>query len=86
MSTATVSSTLFVDFDERKDKVQLDAKHRCDRCSAQAYVRATLRSGGTLMFCAHHATEHKAALAPLCSEWYSETGRLTEDRKRGSEN
>jgi ribosomal protein L37E len=31
----------------------LDANDRCDRCSAQAYVKVTGVSGD-LLFCAHH--------------------------------
>ena len=33
----------------------LTTADRCDRCGAQAYVRITLRNGGELLFCAHHA-------------------------------
>ncbi len=33
------------------------ASDRCDRCGAQAYVRATLPGGGELMFCAHHGKQ-----------------------------
>ena len=33
----------------------LTRSDRCDRCGAQAYVRAVLHSGGALQFCAHHA-------------------------------
>ena len=40
----------------------LTAADRCDRCSAQAYVRATLHAGGELLFCAHHGREHIPAL------------------------
>ena len=36
----------------------LSAADRCDRCGAQAYVRARLSSGGELLFCAHHGREH----------------------------
>lgn len=35
---------------------------RCDRCGAAARVRVTLRSGAQLLFCQHHASEHKAKL------------------------
>ncbi|NUS01999.1 MAG: hypothetical protein HOV97_05480 [Nonomuraea sp.] len=34
------------------------ADQRCDRCGAQAYVEVALGSGGTLLFCAHHGTDH----------------------------
>ena len=37
----------------------LTTADRCDRCGAQAYVRITLRNGGELLFCAHHARAHE---------------------------
>ena len=38
-----------------KEKVWLlDATDRCDRCSAQAYVRVIGKSGSGLLFCGHH--------------------------------
>ncbi len=37
---------------------ELTAADRCDRCGAQAYVRARLHAGGELLFCAHHGREH----------------------------
>jgi hypothetical protein len=40
----------------------LTALDRCDRCGAQAVVRATLESGD-LLFCGHHARQHAEALA-----------------------
>ena len=40
----------------------LTALDRCDRCGAQAVVRATLESGD-LLFCGHHARQHGEALA-----------------------
>lgn len=40
----------------------LSAADRCDRCGAQAYVRARLHSGGELLFCAHHGRLHIPAL------------------------
>lgn len=44
---------------------QLTAADRCDRCGAGARVRAVLPTGGELLFCGHHATEHadRSALA-----------------------
>lgn len=38
------------------------ALDRCDRCGAQAYLRVWLEKS-ELLFCAHHAREHHAALA-----------------------
>lgn len=55
-------------------------------CGSQSYVRATLRSGGELFFCKHHAESVEPKLKPQCSEWYPEESRLVENRKQGSEN
>ena len=58
---------------------ELNALDRCDRCGAQAYVRAVLEtSGGELFFCGHHARAVEAKLRPLTTEWQDETGRLNE--------
>jgi hypothetical protein len=54
----------------------LVAADRCDRCGAQAYVRATLPSGGELLFCAHHARKHEDKLRELAATIYDETMRL----------
>ena len=54
----------------------LTAADRCDRCGAQAYVRATLASGGELVFCAHHAAEFRDALEATGAVFHDETGRL----------
>lgn len=43
----------------------LTALDRCDRCSAQARVRAVLPGGGDLLFCRHHARLHADALAKV---------------------
>lgn len=40
----------------------LTAIDRCDRCGAQAYVRVSV-GNGELLFCAHHAREHRDAFA-----------------------
>ena len=50
---------------------------RCDRCGAQAYVRAVLPSGGALQFCGHHARAVEDALRPQAAHWQDETDRLT---------
>ncbi|MEO6822450.1 MAG: hypothetical protein ABI468_08450 [Candidatus Nanopelagicales bacterium] len=52
------------------------ATDRCDRCSAQAYVRVTLAAGGDLLFCGHHFREHEARLRPLALRIQDETDRL----------
>ena len=38
---------------EQEDVWVLDATDRCDRCSAQAYVKV-IGKIGELLFCAHH--------------------------------
>jgi hypothetical protein len=54
----------------------LTASDRCDRCGAQAYIRATLASGSELLFCAHHAREFEDGLRAAEAEIYNETERL----------
>ena len=54
----------------------LSAADRCDRCGARAYLRAVLPSGSALLFCAHHAREHAAALRAAAVELQDETGQL----------
>jgi hypothetical protein len=55
----------------------LTAADRCDRCGAQAYVRARLHAGGELLFCAHHGREHLPKLREH-AEILDETERLIE--------
>jgi hypothetical protein len=46
------------------EPLPLRAEHRCDRCGARAQARAFIgypTSG--LLFCAHHAAKHEAALS-----------------------
>ncbi|HEY0485664.1 MAG TPA: hypothetical protein VGD72_05395 [Mycobacteriales bacterium] len=38
------------------------AGERCDRCSAEAKVRAVLPGGGDLVFCRHHANRYRESL------------------------
>jgi hypothetical protein len=54
----------------------LTAADRCDRCGAQAYVRANLGNGGVLLFCAHHANEHRPALEAAGAVFHDESERL----------
>jgi hypothetical protein len=58
----------------------LNALDRCDRCGAQAYVRATLASGGELMFCAHHGKEYAEKLKTIAAKIQDETDRLVETK------
>ena len=55
----------------------LTAADRCDRCGAQAYVRASLHGGGELLFCAHHGREHLPKLREH-ADIFDENDRLTE--------
>ena len=54
----------------------LTASDRCDRCGAQAFVRVTLPTGGTLIFCGHHAKKHGEKLKLIATEYIDETDRL----------
>ena len=56
---------------------ELTTHDRCDRCGAQAYVRARLSGGGELLFCAHHARQHLPKLRDH-AEIHDESVRLTE--------
>ena len=38
-----------------------NASERCDRCNAQAHMRAVLNTG-TLLFCGHHGNKYRAGL------------------------
>ena len=58
----------------------LNALDRCDRCGAQAYVRATLASGGELMFCAHHGKEYAEKLSQVAIKIQDETEKLVESK------
>lgn len=56
----------------------LTASDRCDRCGAQAFIRARLSGGQELLFCAHHGREHLDKLRAIAEEVVDETGRLSE--------
>ena len=56
---------------------------RCDRCSSRAYVRATMPTGTELLFCGHHATEHRPALLGAGASFHDETDKLTIARESG---
>ena len=55
----------------------LNASDRCDRCGAQAYVRAELEGIGELLFCAHHARLHADKLREVAATIHDESGSLT---------
>lgn len=54
----------------------LSAQDRCDRCGAQAYVRATMESGFDLLMCAHHFHENEGRLREIAVAIHDETERL----------
>lgn len=56
----------------------LTAADRCDRCSAQAFIRARLTGGSELLFCAHHGREHLEKLRDIAEEVIDESDRLHE--------
>ena len=60
------------------EQTPLNAVDRCDRCGAQAYVRATLVNGGELLFCGHHAKEYAEGLKPVVAKIQDETSKLIE--------
>ena len=61
----------------------ITAADRCDRCGAQAYVRAKLSSGHALLFCAHHGREHLPKLRGVAVEITDHTGRLHGEEPEG---
>lgn len=54
----------------------LTAADRCDRCGAQAYMRATLPGDLELLFCAHHARTHGDAVKEVAVSIHDETQKL----------
>ena len=54
-------------------KAPITPKDRCDKCGAQAMVRATL-ANGELYFCGHHARETGNALVLKSIEVYDPVG------------
>jgi hypothetical protein len=64
------------------ESLPLNALDRCDRCGAQAYVRAVLLNGGELMFCAHHGKEYAEKLKPIAAKIHDESEKLIENQAR----
>jgi hypothetical protein len=64
-----------------KEEIQyyLTAVDRCDRCSAQAYVRATGVSG-ELYFCGHHFAGMEDSLSKWAFEIIDERDRLNQNK------
>jgi ribosomal protein S14 len=56
----------------------LTAADRCDRCGAQAYVRAMMESGLDLLLCAHHFRENEDRLREIAVDIHDESTRLAD--------
>ena len=60
------------------ESTPLNALDPCDRCGAQAYVRATLLTGGELLFCAHHGKEYAEKLKTVAARIHDESAKLVD--------
>ena len=75
---------------EEKEVWLLDATDRCDRCSAQAYVKVVGRSGD-LLFCGHHYNKIMDnavgydKMMKFAIEIVDERHRLVENRSQGED-
>lgn len=67
-------------------KSRMNATVRCDKCGAQAYVEAILKSGNPLYFCLHDSKLIKEAIKKDLKSWYSEEVKLTWNRHKGTVN
>jgi hypothetical protein len=56
----------------------LTATDRCDRCAAQAFMRAKMVSGAELLFCAHHGREYELGLRAVDADIYWESENLAD--------
>lgn len=61
------------------ESTPLNALDRCDRCGAQAYVRAVMANGFELLFCGHHAKKYQEGLSNTAARIQDETDRITEE-------
>lgn len=76
-TTTTTAPTSLV------DQTPLTAQDRCDRCGAQAYVRASLPGGAELLFCGHHGNAHRPSLLVAGAAFHDETDKLLIARESG---
>jgi hypothetical protein len=69
----------------------LDATDRCDRCSAQAYVKVIGKNGSDLLFCGHHYNKAMDnaigydSMMKFALEIVDERSRLIEDKSKGQD-
>jgi hypothetical protein len=59
------------------ESTPLNALDRCDRCGAQAYVRAVMDNGFELLFCGHHAKKYQEGLSGVAARIQDETDRIS---------
>ncbi len=59
------------------EQTPLNSLDRCDRCGAQAYVKAELISGGALFFCGHHAKAYAEGLNKVSARIQDETEKIS---------
>lgn len=65
-----------IDMEITQDQEPLKIADRCDRCGAQAYVRATTIAGD-LLWCGHHFHEYEPRLREVSIFIHDERERLT---------
>jgi hypothetical protein len=65
--------------EKQETKYELTALDRCDRCPAEAYVRAT-GVGGELYFCGHHFAGMQEILSKWAFEIIDEREKLVENK------
>lgn len=61
------------------DSAELVIADRCDRCQAQAFVRARSQEGGELMFCGNHARHSLASLVTQGFKIDDQTHRINQE-------
>ena len=83
MTTSTQPATEATTDTASTDTAPLTAADRCDRCGAQAYVRATLPGGTDLLFCGHHGNAHRPSLLVAGASIHDETDKLLVTRESG---
>ena len=55
----------------------MTAADRCDRCGAQAFIKAVMSGGLELRFCGHHGKAHLEKLNEVAEQVIDETPRLS---------
>jgi hypothetical protein len=70
---------------EEEVKYELTVMDRCDRCSAQAWVKVS-GVNGELLFCSHHYNKVEKNIKEWAFNIIDERERLVENRLTGSAN